>query len=479
VATRDANGYISNGVFTLTFTDDSFVKNGSITAYEWNFNTGDFPEIGILNVNTTLTGVGPHTIPFTTDRAVLDVLVTLTITDSANEKKSNSQQIRLTKLIPPPIIVAPPATPPAVPNVALTFVASEINQISDPYSYASWSTDAYLPSFTGLNLPYLSLTYDAGVSLGTNTVVRVIAKPSVDYQGYIGWTVTPVSATSLRTFTQANLTQVYVETGGSGYSNNDTIRFSNGQVDAFATIFTDDAGSISYVELASRGNFSDGTPVTQQTFTANSTIFNNFTLSTSSTNTSIQVTVNGLVQSPGVDYQVTGGGTTLNFTTNLDFSVSPDVAVVSYNVTGVTPGTGFKPAEQIRVQIANTTNPANSTNGNTSGGTGAVLTLVPGVVFNSTPTNSPRCANDSITLYSNTGPDSETVVLVKADFYLSNGYANSIGNTSQHFTLKTTSAVPVREPQPTGPGGGGGGNAGSGGGGVLKNEYVRNRYMKV
>jgi hypothetical protein len=323
------------------------------------------------------------------------------------------------------------------------------------------------------------LTYDAGVSLGTNTVVRVIAKPSVDYQGYIGWTVTPVSATSLRTFTQANLTQVYVETGGSGYSNNDTIRFSNGQVDAFATIFTDDAGSISYVELASRGNFSDGTPVTQQTFTANSTIFNNFTLSTSSTNTSIQVTVNGLVQSPGVDYQVTGGGTTLNFTTNLDFSVSPDVAVVSYNVTGVTPGTGFKPAEQIRVQIANTTNPANSTNGNTSGGTGAVLTLVPGVVFNSTPTNSPRCANDSITLYSNTGPDSETVVLVKADFYLSNGYANSIGNTSQHFTLKTTSAVPVREPQPTGPGGGGGGNAGSGGGGVLKNEYVRNRYMKV
>ena len=479
VATRDANGYISNGVFTLTFTDDSFVKNGSITAYEWNFNTGDFPEIGILNVNTTLTGVGPHTIPFTTDRAVLDVLVTLTITDSAFGKKSNSQQIRLTKLIPPPIIVAPPATPPAVPNVALTFVASEINQISDPYSYASWSTDAYLPSFTGLNLPYLSLTYDAGVSLGTNTVVRVIAKPSVDYQGYIGWTVTPVSATSLRIFTQANLTQDYVETGGSGYSNNDTIRFSNGQVDAYATIFTDDAGSISYVELASRGNFSDGTPVTQQTFTANSTLFNNFTLSTSSTNTSIQVTVNGLVQSPGVDYQVTGGGTTLNFTTNLDFAVSPDVAVVSYNVTGVTPGTGFKPAEQIRVQVANTTNPANSTNGNTSGGTGAVLTLVPGVVFNSTPTDSPRCANDSITLYSNTGPDSETVVLVKADFYLSNGYANSIGNTSQHFTLKTTSAVPVREPQPTGPVGGSRGNAGSGGGGVLKNEYIRNKYAKV
>lgn len=476
---QDANGYIANGTFTLTFTDDSYVKNGSITAYEWNFNTGDFPEIGILNVNTTVTGVGPHTITFSTARSVQDVLVTLTITDSANEKKRNSQQIRLTKLVKPPIIVSPPATPPTVPNVELVFVASEVNQVSDPYSYASWSTEAYNPAFAGESLPYLSLTYDTGISLGTNTVVKVIAKPSIDYQGYIGWTVTPVSATSLRTFTQANLTQVYVDTGGTGYSNNDTIRFSNGQVDAYGTLFTDDAGSIKYIELASRGNFSDGTPVTTQTFTANSTVFNNFPLSVSSTNTSILVTVNGLVQNPGTDYQVTGGGTTLNFTTNLDFAVSPDVAIVQYNVTGVTPGTGFKTPEQIRVQIANTTNPANSTNGNTSGGTGAVLTLVPGVVFNSTPTDSPRVANDSITLYSNTGPDTETIVLVKADFYLSNGYANSIGNTSQHFTLKTTSAVPVVIPPINVGNWGGIGLPGTGGGGGWKNDdYMKYTKLK-
>lgn len=471
---QDANGYISNGVFTLTFTDDSFVKNGTITAYEWNFNNGGSPEITFVSSNATATGVGPHTITFSTDKSVQDVEVSLTITDSASEKKRNSQKIRLTKTVKPPIIVPPPVTPPTVPNVALTFVASEINSFSDPFSYINWSTEAYNPAFGGESLPYLNLMYDTGTSLGTNTVVRIIAKPTIDYQGYIGWTVTPVSATSLRSFTQANLTQVYVETGGSGYSNNDTIRFSNGQVDAFATIFTDDAGSITFIELGSRGNFTDGTPVTQQTFTANSTVFNNFTLSTSSTNTSILVTVNGLVQSPGTDYQVTGGGTTLNFTTNLDFAVSPDVAIVQYNVAGVTPGTGFKPAEQIRVQIANTTNPANSTNGNTSGGSGAVLTLVPGVVFNSSPTNSPRVANDSITLYSNTGPDSETVVLVKADFYLSNGYANSIGNTSQHFTLKTTSAIPVVIPPINVGNWGGIGLPGTGGGGP----FIDEDYMK-
>jgi Domain of unknown function (DUF4815) len=476
-AQQDANGYIANGTFTLTFTDDSFVKNGSITAYEWNFNTGDFPEIGILNVNTTVTGVGPHTVTFSTDKAVQDVLVTLTITDSAGEKKRNSQPIRLTKLVKPPIVVPPPATPPTVPNVELTFVTSEVNQVSDPYIYNSWNVFEFRDSFhRGFNTPYLNLTYDTGTSLGTNTVVKVIAKPSVDYQGYIGWTVTPVSATSLRTFTQANLTQVYVEAGGSGYSNSDTIRFSNGQVDAYATVITDAYGSIRYVELDTMGNFSNGAPVTQQTFTANSTVYNNFPLSVSSTNTSILVTVNGLVQSPGVDYQVTGGGSTLNFTTNLNYLVSPDIAVVSYDVTGVTPGTGFKTPQQIKVQIANTTAPANSTNGNTSGGSGAVLTLVPGVVFNSTPTNSPRCANDSITLYSNTGPDSETIVLVKADFYLSNGYANSIGNTSQHFTLKTTSAVPINIP-PINVGNWGGIGLPGTGGGWMNDDYMK--YTKV
>lgn len=469
-ATANSSGYVANGIFTLTFSDDSYVKNGSITAYAWNFGAVN----GVVNCSTnTATGVGPHTVTFQTVNSVTDVNVTLTITDSASQTKEHSQTIRLTKL--PKVIEQKPVTPTVTPNVELTFLSSIVNDVSEPFYYEMWNPGGFVPMFYDtLNLPYNILTFNGGESLGTNTVVRIVAKPSIDYEGSIQWTVTPVSGQSLRTFTDANLTQVYVQSGGTGYSNNDTIRFSNGQVDAYATIVTDVYGTISYIELDSRGNFTDGAPVTQQTFTANSTVYNNFPLSVSSTNTSILVAVNGLVQTPGVDYQVTGGGSTLNFTTNLNYLVSPDIAVVSYNVTGVTPGTGIKTPDQIRVQIANTTAPANSTNGNTSGGSGASLILVPGVVYNST-TSSPRVTDDTITLYSNTGIDTETVVLVKADFFLANGYGNSIGNTSQSFTLRTTSAVPspTVRPQPIkGPvyGGGGIGN---------DDPTLKLRYMKV
>ena len=468
-AEANSSGYIANGAFTLTFADDSYVKNGSITAYAWNFGAIS----GVVNCSSnTATGVGPHTVTFQTVNSVTDVNVTLTITDSAAQTKEHSQTIRLTKL--PKVITITPPTPGAVPNVELIFLSSIVNDISEPFYYEMWNPGGFQPMFYDtLNLPYNILTFNGGQSLGTNTVVRIVAKPSIDYEGSINWTVTPISGSSLRSFTDANLTQVYVETGGTGYSNNDTIRFSNGQVDAYATLFTDDAGSIKYIELSSRGNFTDGTAVTQQTFTANSTVYNNFTLSTSSTNTSILVTVNGLVQSPGIDYQVTGGGTTLNFTTNLNYLVSPDIATVSYNVTGVTPGTNIKTTDQIRVQIANTTAPANSTNGNTSGGSGASLILVPGVVYNST-SSSARVTDDTITLYSNTGIDTETVVLVKADFYLANGYANSIGNTSQTFTLRNTSTAP------TGPRPPGGGGPTYGGGGIGNDDpTLKLRYMKV
>ena len=466
--TANSSGYLANGAFTLTFTDDSYVKDGSITAYAWNFGAVS----GIVNCSSnTATGVGPHTITFQTINAVTDVNVTLTITDSAANTKEHSQVIRLSKL--PKICGLTPVDPTATPNTDIALLSTLINDVSDPFIYAMWKPYQFNPTLADtLDLPYNLLTYNGGTSLGGNTVLRIIAKPCVDFEGSIGWTVTPITGSALRSFTEANLTQVYVTSGGTGYSNTDTIRFSNGQVDAFATMFTDSSGSIQYVQLSSRGNFTDGTAVTQETFTANSTVYNNFTLSTSSSNTSVLVTVNGLVQTPGVDYQITGGGTTLNFTVNLDYSVSPDVVVVSYNVTGVTPGTNIKTADQIRIQIANTTHPANSTNGNTSAGSGAVLTLVPGVVYNST-TSSPRVTDDTITLYSNTTTDTETVVLVKADFYLANGYANSIGNTSQTFTLRNTSTAP------SGPRPPGGGGPTYGGGIRIDDPGLSGRYMKL
>lgn len=468
-AVANTSGYVANGLFTLTFTDDSYVKNGSITAYAWNF--GAQPGVVTCSTNTA-TGVGPHTVTFNTINSVQDVTISLTITDSAAQTKEHSQTIRLTKL--PKVIELQPVTPTVTPNVELVLLSSVVNEISDPFIYSLWNQYEFNPIFQdSLNLPYNLLTYNTASALGSNTVMKITAKPSIDYEGNVVWTVTPISGPATTTYSYANLTQVYVTAGGSGYSNTDTIRFSNGQVDGFATLYTDDAGAITYVQLTSRGNFSDGSAATQQTFVANSTINQNFTLSTSSTNTSILVTVNGLVQNPGIDYSVTGGGTTLSFVTPLDYLVSPDVVTVAYNATGVTPGTGLKPASQIRIQVANTTNPANSTNGNTSGGSGASLLLVLGGTSNSV-SSSPKVTNDTITLYSNGTSNAESVVLVKADFFLANGYANSIGNTSQYFTLKNTTVAPT-PPVTTQPGGGGG-LVGSGGGGSRTENY---KYMKV
>ena len=476
-AEANSSGYVANGLFTLTFTDDSYAKNGSITAYAWNFGSRE----GVITASSnTTTGVGPHTITFNTINSIEDVNVSLTVTATGpdgTETREHSQTIRLRKL--PKVIEIVPPTPAAVPNVELVLLSSAVNEVSNPYTYEYWDPYAFNPYFyLNLKPPYNFLSYNTATALGSNTVMKITAKPSVDYEGNVVWSVTPVSGPAITTYSYANVTEVYVSSGGTGYSNTDTIRFSNGQVDGFATLFTDDAGAITYVQLTSKGNFSDGTAVTQQTFTANSTVFNNFTLSTSSTNTSILVTVNGLTQNPGTDYQVTGGGTTLNFTTNLDYSVSPDVVYVYYNASGVTPGTGLKPASQIRVQIANTTNPANSTNGNTSGGSGASLLLVLGGTSNSV-SSSPKVTNDTITLYSNGTSNAESVVLVKADFYLANGYANSIGNTSQTFTLRNTTVAPTEPTRPTPGGTHGGGSYGSGYDGFNGDGDFNKRYMKV
>lgn len=468
-AEANSTGFVSNGAFVLTFTNDSFVKDGSITAYNWNFGAIS----GVVNCSSnTTTGVGPHTITFQTINSVQDVTVTLTITDSASQVKEHSQSIRLTKL--PKVIELQPAEPTPTPNVELVLLPSVVNGISDPFLYEQWKTQQFWPLFTdALHLPYNLISFNTGVGLGANTVMKITAKPSIDYEGNVVWTVTPESGPPLSTFSYANVTQIYVVGGGTGYSNSDTIRLSNGQVDGFATLYTDGSGSIQFVQLTSKGNFTNGSAATQQTFIANSTVFNNFTLSTSSTNTSILVTVNGLVQNPGTDYQITGGGLTLNFTTNLDYLVSPDVVTVAYNATGVTPGTGIKSPADIRIQIANTTHPANATNGNTSSGSGATLLLVTGQTSNSV-LSSPKVTNDTITLYSNTTSNAESVVVVKADFFLANGYPTSIGNTTQRFTLKNTSVAPTPPIQPTpAPVGGGGGGGQRGGGARIVDGELR------
>lgn len=469
-AEANSTGFVANGIFTLTFTDDSFVKNGSITAYAWNFGAVN----GVINcTSNTATGVGPHTVSFQTINSIQDVTVTLIITDSASKTKEHSQTIRLKKL-PKVVELQQPTPSVVVPNVELVLLSTVVNDISNPILHQNWSPLEFNPVlYTALDPPYNFLSYNTASALGSNTVLKITAKPSIDYEGNVVWTVSPVSGPTLSTYSYANLTEVYVTSGGTGYSNTDTIRFSNGQVDAYGTLFTDSAGAITYVQLTSKGNFSDGTAVTQQTFTANSTVNQNFTLSTSSTNTSILVTVNGLVQNPGIDYSVTGGGLTLSFVTPLDYLVSPDVVTVAYNASGVTPGTGLKTANQIRVQIANTTNPANSTNANTSAGIGASLLLVLGGTSNSI-SSSPKVTNDTLTLYSNTTSNAESVVQVKADFFLANGYANSIGNTTQTFTLRNTSVAPTPEVPARPLPGTASGTAGSGGGKAPE----RTRYMK-
>lgn len=436
-AEANSSGYVSNGTFSLTFTDDSYVKNGSITAYSWNFGAVD----GVITCSSnTATGVGPHTVTFKTLNSIEDINVSLTITDSASQVKEHSQSLRLRKL--PKVIELMPVTATVTPNVELVLLSSVVNDVSDTYIYDQWNQYEFPPIYwQAYAPPYAFFTYDSTSSLGSNTVMNVTAKPSVDYEGNVVWTVTQVTGPPTTTYSYANLTAIYVSTGGTGYSNNDTIRFSNGQVDGFATLYTDTAGAIQYVQLTSKGNFSNGAPVSSDTYTANSTVYNNFSLTGTWTNTTILVTVNGLVQNPGIDYYVSGGST-LTFFTNLNYAVTPDVATVQYNSSGVTPGTGLKPASQIRVQVANTTNPANSTNGNTSSGSGASLTLVLGGTSNSV-SSSPKVTNDTIRLFSNSTSNAESVVTVKADFYLANGYANSIGNTTQQFTLKNSSTPPA------------------------------------
>jgi len=433
------NGITANGTFVLTFTDDSYTNQGTITSYSWNF--GAVPGLITCSSNTA-TGVGPHTISFDTLNSVEDVIVSLAITTSAGATREFAKQIRLTKLLQTGGIAAP-GTPTNPEGMLLRLIPSLFDDYSDLKAYGDWSqytTDIGLGLAVD-TLPYNMLTYNAGLSLGSNTTLKILAQPAIDYQGNVVWTVTTQSGDPLPAISYANITQVYVTAGGSNYSNSDTIQFSNGQVDGYASIQTNTTGGIVLVKVTGRGNFTDGTITTPDSFVANSTSNNDFTLSTTSTNTSIQVAINGVLQIGGTDYWV-DSGTTLKLINNGDTANTANAAVsdvVYVEYTNVVPGTTIKPVNQIRIRVSNSSVLANSTS-NTSAGSGASFLVITGLTSNSIA-SSPRVENDILTLYSNNTFGAETKVLVKADFYLSNGYANSIGNTSQVFTLKNANTA--------------------------------------
>jgi len=475
-AEANSSGYIANGTFTLTFTDDSTISGGSITGYSWNF--GAIPGFVTCSVNTA-SNVGPHTVNITTVNSIQDITVSLSVTDSSSQTREYVRTIRLNKLpkaTPPPANTVPGNTSPE--GMELYLIPSAFNEISDPLVYNDSVYQGYdgfnwNPAISGYTDTQLNiLTYDTVSSLGTNTAIRIIAKPEYDYEGNVVWTLAPVSGPTVTTYSYANITQVYVTTGGTGYSNNDTIRFSNGQVDAFATLFTNTTGGIVYVNLTSRGNFSNGAVANTETFVANSTVNNNFTLNRSVTSASdILVTVNGLTQIPLVEYTVSG--TTLTFPVNLRVTPSPDIVGVTH-ITSEAIGVGFKTANQIRTQVASLAAPANNTNGNTSGGSGAQFSILLGGTANSV-SSSPRVTNDTITLYSNGTSNAESVILVRADFFLANGYANVVGSAIQSFTLKNTNIVPPTSPPTNNPSPG---DAGGGGGIRPDDDYWNNLKLK-
>ena len=83
-----------DGTHTLTFTNTSTVKNGSITSYSWSFGTG---------ANTaTATGAGPHVVSYSTSKSVQDIDVSLTVTATGGVVKTFTSKISLYKLPEPP-----------------------------------------------------------------------------------------------------------------------------------------------------------------------------------------------------------------------------------------------------------------------------------------------------------------------------------------------------------------------------------------
>lgn len=451
-AVANSTGYLPNGQFSLTFTDDTYTTNSTITAYEWFF--------GAVNTyvtcsSNTISGVGPHTITYTTVDDVQDVAISLKVTDNTAVISETTKIVTLRKLLG---ILDSNTTPNTggTPSCTLTLLPTIDNEVTDIYDYYRWNYQGVRGEYEKFGYPYFGFVYNAITAISSGAIMKVQAKPDKNYEANVVWTVTNQSGPAIITLTNANVSHVYVSTGGSGYSNSDTIRFSNGQVDAFGTLTTNATGGIAAIYLGSRGNFSNGAPISTESYTSNSTVYNNFTLTGSGhTNTSVTVTLNGLVQVPGTDYSITTGGTILQFTVDTDFAVSPDVTTVLYNSSGVTPGTGFIASGNVRVQFANTTAPANSTNSNTSAGTGAALTITLGDASNSSVTST--LTNDILTLRSDpANTSSVSYVMVKADMYLANGYGNSIANVSQVMSLSSTANTFRPYTHPLTPLGGGG-----------------------
>ena len=403
--TFDARFMKANNVIINNYKFD-FNKDSQIEAFDSATNTS----LALIDQATYYNSPGPHKIKYKLPVGVTSfghsLQLTVTYPDRPKRQGDVGVEIanystKVTVAPPPPIIQTSNGSVSAgllATNLKVSLLPTLYNDLSDYRHYIEWNTEASSPSVkNALKLPLLGWQ-SSGVQLGNNNdSIKLVAKSNYQIAGEFEWQWEPIDGTTYPNYSFANITAVYVTSGGTGYSNNDTIRFSNGYIDALATIQTNSSGGIVAVNVVSEGDFTNATPVTSSTYVANSTANNNFTLTTSSTNTSIQVAIDGLLQVPGTDYQVSGG-TTLILSSNaavgetvyVNYGIQPSsswiggTSLVGYS-DETWPGwyptnKSFIGVDNISVFVSNDSVYANSTTGNTSGGSAAVFDIVTGMV---------------------------------------------------------------------------------------------------
>ena len=342
---------------TLTFTDDVTLAPGtSITSYEWTIVDDSVKsKIGVLNssyapiwqglqsvqlssAKPTITGAGPKTFTFQCPPGDFVLPITLKVTDNNGKTSTITKKITVTTLDSPVTFKAPDGT--LITDLDVGLIITTLSDTSDYRKYIDWKTQSFKEQVSdALKLPLLTLAGRENISIGINEGIRIIAKPNYNIPGTFSWEwrqLSPTPASRISSpfpfYSYVEATELLVLNGGTGYSNTDTIKLSNGYVDATASLITNSVGGIVDVIITSPGYFISNTNVGATTYTANSTSNNNFTLyppSGSATNTNISVTINGVYQIGGIDFYVSGGST-LVLDTNAALN---DVVSIQYGLS--------------------------------------------------------------------------------------------------------------------------------------------------